>query len=118
MDHVMGGGATGEFPEQAVKPTLNGPHRPCGLYVARFRNVPGARSKKFLRGYGFQGGGHSDFQLSGAGIWRGVQEIRSRTRHYSASLAALAKAWGAGKITWRSIPASGTHSEFPPCACT
>ena len=68
MDHVMGGGATGEFPEQATKPSLNGPHRPCGLYVARFRNVPGARSKKFLRGYGFQGGGHSDFDFQAPGF--------------------------------------------------
>ena len=68
MDHIMGGGATGEFPEQAVKPTLNGPHRPSGLYVARFRNVPGARSKKFLRGYGFQGSGHSDFNFQAAGF--------------------------------------------------
>ena len=68
MDHVMGGGATGEFPEQATKPSLNGPRRPCGLYVARFRNVPGARSKKFLRGYGFQGGGHSDFDFQAPGF--------------------------------------------------
>ena len=68
MDHIMGGGATGEFPEQATKPTLNGPHRPSGLYVARFRNVPGARSKNFLRGYGFQGGGHSDFDFHAPGF--------------------------------------------------
>ena len=31
MDHVMGGGAVGEFPELAVKPSLNGPHRPSRL---------------------------------------------------------------------------------------
>ncbi len=68
MDHIMGGGATGEFPEQAVKPTLNGPHRPCGIYVARFRNIPASRSKKFLRGYGFQGAGHSDFNFQAAGF--------------------------------------------------
>ena len=68
MDHVMGGGATGEFPDWAVKPSLNGPRRPSGMYVARFRNVPGARSKKFLRGYGFQGGGHSVFNFEAAGF--------------------------------------------------
>ena len=81
MDHVTGGGATGEFPDLAVKPSLDGPHRPSGLYVARFRNVPGAVSKKFLRGYGFQGGGHSRLQLPCAGIWRGLQEISSGPHH-------------------------------------
>src|SRR5208337_4126831 len=45
-----------------------GPHRPAGLYVARFRNVPGALSKKFLRGFGFQGGGHSDFNFRAPGF--------------------------------------------------
>jgi choline dehydrogenase-like flavoprotein len=68
MDHVLGGGAVGEFPELAVKPSLNGPHRPCGIYVARFRNVPGARSKKFLRGYGFQGSGDSHFNFTAPGF--------------------------------------------------
>ncbi len=68
MDHVTGGGATGEFPELAEKPTLNGPHRPCGIYVARFRNVPGSRSKQFLRGFGFQGGGDSHFNFSAPGF--------------------------------------------------
>jgi choline dehydrogenase-like flavoprotein len=68
MDHITGGGAAGEFPELAVKPTLNGPHRPAGFYVARFRNVPGARSQKFLRGYGFQGSGNSDFNFNAPGF--------------------------------------------------
>jgi choline dehydrogenase-like flavoprotein len=68
MDHITGAGAIGEFPEQAVKPTLNGPRRPTGFYVARFRNVPGARSKKYLRGFGYQGGGHSDFNFQAPGF--------------------------------------------------
>jgi choline dehydrogenase-like flavoprotein len=68
MDHVMGGGAIGEFPEQAVKPSLSGPNRPSGFYVPRFRNVPGALSKAFLRGYGFQGRGHSDFDYLAPGF--------------------------------------------------
>jgi choline dehydrogenase-like flavoprotein len=68
MDHVTGGGASGEFPELATPPSLNGPHRPSGLYVARFRNVPGARSRKFLRGYGFQGEGSSQFNFRAPGF--------------------------------------------------
>ena len=47
---------------------MNGPNRPCGLYVARFRNVPGARSRKFLRGYGFQGSDHSEFNFNAPGF--------------------------------------------------
>src|SRR6266404_8364224 len=56
MDHVwVGGGATGEFPDLPETPNLNGPNRPNGIYVARFRNLPGKpQVKEFLRGYGFQ----------------------------------------------------------------
>jgi choline dehydrogenase-like flavoprotein len=56
MDHVwVGGGAYGEFPQLPVKPSVNGPNRPGGIYVARFQNLEkGLKSRKFLRGYGFQ----------------------------------------------------------------
>jgi len=58
MDHIMGGGARAEFPEFAGKFNWNGPNRPAGVYIARFRNLPnGPRSKNFLRGYGYEGGG-------------------------------------------------------------
>jgi glucoside 3-dehydrogenase (cytochrome c) catalytic subunit len=61
MDHATGGGAFGALPELAAeKPTLNRPDRPDGIYVIRFRNTQnGPRSGKFLRGYGYQGGGSS-----------------------------------------------------------
>ena len=53
MDHVTGGDAYGELPELGGKPSLNGPHRPDGIYVIRFRNThDGPRSTKFLRGFG------------------------------------------------------------------
>src|SRR5204863_4851821 len=63
MDHLwVAGGATGEFPELAEKPALSAPHRPNGIYVGRFRNTHGGpRYPKFLRGYGFQGGGGTTF---------------------------------------------------------
>jgi choline dehydrogenase-like flavoprotein len=56
MDHVwMGGGAHGEFPQLPVKPTVNGPNRPGGIYIPRFQNLEGGpKSRRFLRGYGFQ----------------------------------------------------------------
>lgn len=69
MDHMTGGGASGEFPDLAGTPSLNGPHRPCGIYVARFRNLPGGpRSKTFLRGYGYEGEGGTSFDWSAPGF--------------------------------------------------
>ncbi|MGI8672366.1 MAG: GMC family oxidoreductase [Luteitalea sp.] len=63
MDHTwVAGGASAEFPDHAQKPSINGPNRPNGLYVIRFRNRPGEPAAKgFLRGYGFQGGGSNNF---------------------------------------------------------
>jgi len=71
MDHISAGGASAEFPELAKyeKPSVDGPHRPDGIYVIRFRNTKnGPRSKRFLRGYGFQGGGGPGFRFDAPGF--------------------------------------------------
>ncbi len=70
MDHIfVAGGATGDFPDLATKPTLTAPRRPNGIYVIRFRNtINGPRSKKFLRGYGFQGGSSVRFNWEAPGF--------------------------------------------------
>ncbi len=72
MDHLwVAGGASAEFPELAKydKPSVDGPRRPGGTYMIRFRNTKnGPRDKRFLRGYGFQGGGGSNFRWSAPGI--------------------------------------------------
>lgn len=70
MDHLwVAGGATGEFPGLEEKPSLDGPNRPNGIYVVRFRNTKaGPPSKKFLRGYGFQGGQVTGFSLEAPGF--------------------------------------------------
>ncbi len=69
MDHITGGGANGKLPDLPGQPTLNGPHRPDGIYVIRFRNThDGPRSKKFLRGYGYQGGGGVSFNFNAPGF--------------------------------------------------
>ena len=69
MDHVMGGGGSGELTGLGGKPSRNGPNRPNGIYVIRFRNAhDGPQSKKFLRGYGFQGGGGVDFNWQAPGF--------------------------------------------------
>jgi len=72
MDHLwVAGGASGEFPDLAnyhpVKADM--PKRPDGTYVIRFRNTKnGPRSKQFLRGYGFQGGGSVSFNWRAPGF--------------------------------------------------
>jgi choline dehydrogenase-like flavoprotein len=48
---------------------MSAPRRPSGIYAIRFRNTAnGPRSKDFLRGYGFQGGGSQAFNWSAPGF--------------------------------------------------
>ena len=54
MDHTMGGGASGHIPGNEDRIPLG--HRPNGIYVPRFRNVK-TKDARFVRGYGYQGGG-------------------------------------------------------------
>ncbi len=70
MDHIwVGGGARGEFPQFAARPNADGPNRPDGIYVIRFRNrTTGPRWKNFLRGYGFQGGSSLNFNFHATGF--------------------------------------------------
>jgi choline dehydrogenase-like flavoprotein len=57
MDHISAGGATALLPGQENHFELG--RRPNGTYMPRFRNVK-SKHKDFLRGYGFQGGGHRE----------------------------------------------------------
>ena len=83
MDHIMGGGASGEFPQFAGKPNINGPNRPAGMYVARFRNIPGApKSKDFIRGYGYEGGGGTGFSWGASGFGKAYKEALLEGRCY------------------------------------
>jgi choline dehydrogenase-like flavoprotein len=70
MDHTwVAGGASGEFPEYGTKMSMAAPRRPTGLYTIRFQNtMNGPRSKEFIRGYGFQGGGSQTFNWSAPGF--------------------------------------------------
>jgi choline dehydrogenase-like flavoprotein len=54
-EHIMGPGARGFLPTLRGRDTTNDDGRPTGLYIARFRNIKD-RDKRFVRGYGFQGG--------------------------------------------------------------
>jgi len=69
MDHLwVAGGAYGEFPELARSAVAGGADRPTGLYVIRFRNTMKEKYPRFLRGYGFQGGGEAAFNLNAPGL--------------------------------------------------
>jgi choline dehydrogenase-like flavoprotein len=71
MDHTwVAGGARGEFPDApAPKPSLGAPRRPNGLYTIRMKNtIKGPREKKYLRGFGFQGGGSTNFRMNAPGF--------------------------------------------------
>src|SRR5215813_5485090 len=57
MDHHMGGGANGSMPGHEDKMPFG--NRPNGIYIPRFRNV-NTKQKDFIRGYGYQGGGHRE----------------------------------------------------------
>ncbi|MGO8816391.1 MAG: GMC oxidoreductase [Terriglobia bacterium] len=75
MDHITGGGASGEFPDLASKPAMSQPQNPAGMYVARFRNIPGVpKSKDFLRGYGYEGGGGTNFNWDAPGFGKAYKE--------------------------------------------
>ena len=66
--HFTDAGASAEFPEFSGTPSLNAPRRPTGIYVSRFRNMPGEpRHPRFLRAYGYQGGASVGFRFGAPG---------------------------------------------------
>jgi len=81
--HVRSAGGSGEFPALDSKPTLGGPEKPVGIYVARFRNLPGQPAAKgFLRGYGYEGESSTDFNWRapsfGEAYKKSLREPRAR----------------------------------------
>jgi len=69
--HVRSAGGSGEFPSIRSKPTPEGggPHKPLGIYIARFRNLQNAPPyKKFLRGFGYEGESATEFTWDAPGF--------------------------------------------------
>ena len=68
-DSLKGGGAEGTITDASLKLQMDGPKRPNGIYIIRFRNIPGtAPMKNFIRGYGYQGGSGVGFQAGAPGL--------------------------------------------------
>jgi choline dehydrogenase-like flavoprotein len=67
--HVRSGGGDGKLPAFGEQPTMGGPVKPVGIYVARFRNLKGqAPTKNFLRGFGYEGGSNVEFNWGAPGF--------------------------------------------------
>jgi choline dehydrogenase-like flavoprotein len=67
--HVRSAGGSGEFSAMGAKPSLGGPTKPVGIYIARFRNLKGQpAANSFLRGYGFEGESGIDFNWGAPGF--------------------------------------------------
>ena len=67
--HVRSAGGSGEVPTLGRKPSLGDPIRPTGFYIARFRNLKKDETgRKFLRGYGYEGGGGVSFNSGAPGF--------------------------------------------------
>ena len=69
--HVRSGGGVGEFPNFDSKPSVEGgaPHKPLGIYIARFRNLKDSPPyKKFLRGFGYEGESSTEFNWEAPGF--------------------------------------------------
>src|SRR5699024_10395915 len=60
MDHHFSVGAGGKFDGFADKYYYG--RRPTGIYIPRFRNLPGQKKRDYVRGFGYQGG-------AGRGSW-------------------------------------------------
>jgi len=76
MAHIRSAGGRGEFPALGERPSLNGPTRPTGFYIARFRNLPsGPRSREFLLGYGYEGGSEVDFNWGAPGFGEAYKRV-------------------------------------------
>lgn len=69
MDHAVGAGASGELTDIPFRKSAAEPNRPNGIYVIRFRNIPGEkRHPRYIRGYGFQGGSSPQFNFEAQGF--------------------------------------------------
>jgi choline dehydrogenase-like flavoprotein len=68
MDHIYGGGASGEMPRLRANPWYGPPRRPNGIYIPRFRNVQQTTTNGFIRGYGYQGGSTPEFAFDAPGF--------------------------------------------------
>ena len=112
MDHLwVAGGARGEFPDAATKPSMGAPKRPTGIYAIRMLNTAnGPRHKDFIRGFGFQGGGGTDFNFGAPGYGAAFKKADDGSGHQRRASPGSAKCSRATTTSSRSIRTSWTPS--------
>lgn len=86
MDHIYGGGATGEMPMLRANPWYGPPRRPNGIYIPRFRNVDRATNHKFIRGYGYQGNSLPEFAYDAPGFGASYKQAVRDSARWQTSL--------------------------------
>ena len=67
MVHFTDAGATADFPEFTETASLGAPRRPTGIFMPRFRNLPGESKQSYLRGFGYQGNSSVSFSMGAPG---------------------------------------------------
>jgi choline dehydrogenase-like flavoprotein len=67
MVHFTDAGAIAEFPEFHEAASLDEARRPTGIFVPRFRNLPGEAKRPYLRGFCYQGASSVSFSMGAPG---------------------------------------------------
>ena len=117
MDHIwVGGGADAEFPDLPATPSLDGPNRPNGIYVIRFRNTRSDPRHKDVPARLRLPGRHADaLPLRGPGLRRRVQ-ARGEGRRDDGSPGRLRRVPAALGELRRAGPERGRHVRHPGAA--
>ncbi|MDQ6758813.1 MAG: GMC family oxidoreductase [Acidobacteriota bacterium] len=80
VDHIYGGGASGEMDMLRPNPWYGPPRRPNGIYVPRFRNIKETSTNGFIRGYGYQGSSVPEFSMDAPGFGASFKEAVRKGR--------------------------------------
>jgi choline dehydrogenase-like flavoprotein len=83
-EHLCGATILGQAKDLIGKPSTNDDGRPGAFYIPRFRNLK-EKNPKFLRGYGFEGGGGQGMfpEVPDSGFGAGLkEEIRNNKGSY------------------------------------
>ena len=80
VDHIYGGGASGEMDMLRPNPWYGPPRRPNGIYIPRFRNIKETSTNGFIRGYGYQGSSAPEFAMDAPGFGASFKEAVRKGR--------------------------------------
>ncbi len=118
MDHLSGRGRRLRHLRGVARPghrrTAPSPERHLRHPLSATRR--GSRSTKFLRGYGFQGGGGAQFNWSAPGFGESFKAAVKKPVQGDLARGLSASAWRASRTTWRSTRAASSTPTASPCS--